>query len=207
MVRAQPLRVLIATHNEGKKREYAELLADTGAELVSLADVGIEQSIPEEGETYAENAVLKARGYAALSGMLTLADDSGIEVDALGGGPGVHTARYVGEGASDADRNALLLRSVAGVPEEARTARFRCVIALAWPSGRTEVVEGVVEGRIAPEPRGEHGFGYDPIFYVPAYGRTMAELPEEVKNRISHRARAAAAAAQVLAGAAAANEG
>jgi len=93
------------------------------------------------------------------------------------------------------------------VPEEARTARFRCVIALAWPSGRTEVVEGVVEGRIAPEPRGEHGFGYDPIFYVPAYGRTMAELPEEVKNRISHRARAAAAAAQVLAGAAAANEG
>jgi XTP/dITP diphosphohydrolase len=207
MVRAQPLRVLIATHNEGKKREYAELLADTGAELVSLADVGIEQSIPEEGETYAENAVLKARGYAALSGMLTLADDSGIEVDALGGGPGVHTARYAGEGASDADRNALLLRSVAGVPEEARTARFRCVIALAWPSGRTEVVEGVVEGRIAPEPRGEHGFGYDPIFYVPAYGRTMAELPEEVKNRISHRARAAAAAAQVLAGAAAANEG
>ena len=207
MVRAQPLRVLIATHNEGKKREYAELLADTGAELVSLADVGIEQSIPEEGETYAENAVLKARGYAALSGMLTLADDSGIEVDALGGGPGVHTARYAGEGASDADRNALLLRSVAGVPEEARTARFRCVIALAWPSGRTEVVQGVVEGRIAPEPRGEHGFGYDPIFYVPAYGRTMAELPEEVKNRISHRARAAAAAAQVLAGAAAANEG
>lgn len=207
MVRAQPLRVLIATHNEGKKREYAELLADTGAELVSLADVGIEQSIPEEGETYAENAVLKARGYAALSGMLTLADDSGIEVDALGGGPGVHTARYAGEGASDADRNALLLRSVAGVPEEARTARFRCVIALAWPSGRTEVVEGVVKGRIAPEPRGEHGFGYDPIFYVPAYGRTMAELPEEVKNRISHRARAAAAAAQVLAGAAAANEG
>lgn len=191
-------RLLVATHNQGKKHEYEELLADAEVELVSLADVGIAQTIPEEGETYAENALLKARGYAALSGLLTLADDSGIEVDALGGAPGVRTARYAGEDASDAERNALLLRAIAGVPEAQRTARFRCVIALAWPDGRTAVVEGVVEGRIATEPRGEHGFGYDPIFYVPEYGRTMAELPEQVKNRISHRARAAAAAARLL---------
>lgn len=194
------MRLLIATHNEGKKREYEELLAGAGVELVSLSDVGIHQSVPEEGDTYAENALLKARGYAALSGMLTLADDSGIEVDALGGAPGVRTARYAGEEASDAERNALLLRRIEGVPDPERTARFRCVIALAWPDGRTAVVEGVVEGRIALEPRGEHGFGYDPIFFVPEYGRTMAELPEEVKNRISHRARAAAAAAELLAG-------
>jgi len=194
------MRLLIATHNEGKKREYEELLAGAGVELASLSDVGIHQSVPEEGDTYAENALLKARGYAALSGMLTLADDSGIEVDALGGAPGVRTARYAGEEASDAERNALLLRNIEGVPNAERTARFRCVIALAWPDGRTAVVEGVVEGRIALEPRGEHGFGYDPIFFVPEYGRTMAELPEEVKNRISHRARAAAAAAELLAG-------
>lgn len=192
------MRLLIATHNQGKKREYEELLADAGVELVSLSEVGIDKAIPEEGDTYAENALLKARGYAALSGMLTLADDSGIEVDALGGAPGVRTARYAGEDASDAERNALLLRNIEGVPDAERTARFRCVIALAWPDGRTAVVEGTVEGRIAREPRGEHGFGYDPIFYVPAYGCTMAELPEEVKNRISHRARAAAAAVEYL---------
>lgn len=207
------MRLLVATHNQGKKREYEELLAGAGVELVSLADVGIEQAIPEEGDTYAENALAKAQGYAALSGMVTLADDSGIEVDALGGGPGVRTARYAGEEAaadaaadaagstlslSDAERNALLLRAIEGVPEAERTARFRCVIALAWPDGRTALAEGTVEGRIAREPRGRHGFGYDPIFFVPEYGRTMAELPEEVKNRISHRARAAAAAAKLL---------
>ncbi len=192
------MRLLIATHNQGKVREYEELLADVGVELVSLSEVGIDRAIPEEGDTYAENALLKARGYAALSGMLTLADDSGIEVDALGGAPGVRTARYAGIDASDAERNALLLRSIEGIPEAERTARFRCVIALAWPDGRTAVAEGVVEGRIAREPRGERGFGYDPIFFVPEYGCTMAELPEEVKNRISHRARAAAAAAELL---------
>ena len=196
--RTRRVRVLIATHNQGKKREYEQLLGDVGVELLSLSDVGIDRAIPEEGDSYQENALAKARGYAALSGMLTLADDSGIEVDALGGAPGVRTARYAGEHASDAERNALLLRSIAGVPEAERTARFRCVIALAWPDGRTEVTEGTVEGRIAREPRGEHGFGYDPVFFVPEYGRTMAELPEEVKNRISHRARAAAAAARLL---------
>ena len=193
------MRLLIATHNQGKKREYERLLAGLDLELVSLADVGIRESVPEEGETYAENALAKAQGYAALSGLLTLADDSGIEVDALGGAPGVLTARYAGEDASDAERNALILRNIAGVPDERRTARFRCVIALAWPDGRTAVTEGVVEGRIAQEPRGEHGFGYDPIFFVPEFGRTMAELPEKTKNRISHRARAAAAAARLLA--------
>lgn len=205
------MQLLIATHNQGKVREYERLLGGAGIELVSLSEVGIDDAIPEEGETYEENALAKARGYAALSGMVALADDSGIEVDALGGAPGVHTARYAGEDAakgsgtncvssflSDAERNALLLRAIEGVPEAERAARFRCVIALAWPDGRAAVAEGVVEGRIAREPRGEHGFGYDPIFFVPEYGCTMAELPEEVKNRISHRARAAAVAARLL---------
>jgi len=193
-----PIRLLIATHNPGKVREYGDLLREAAVELVSLSDVGINDVIDEEGSSYVENALAKARGYAALSGMVTLADDSGIEVDALGGAPGIHTARYAGEGAGDTERNALLLRSLQGVPEAERTARFRCVIALAWPEGHSTVAEGVVEGRIALEPRGQHGFGYDPIFLLPEYGCTMAELPEEVKNRISHRARAAAEAVKLL---------
>ena len=198
MTPRDPIRLLIATHNPGKVREYGDLLREAAVELVSLSEVGINDVIPEEGSTYAENALAKARGYAALSGMVTLADDSGIEVDALGGAPGIHTARYAGEGADDTERNALLLRSLEGVPEAERTARFRCVIALAWPEGHSTVAEGVVEGRIALEPRGQHGFGYDPIFFLPEYGCTMAELPEEVKNRISHRARAAAEAVKLL---------
>ena len=152
----------------------------------------------EDGATYADNALLKARSYAARSGLLTLADDSGLEVDALGGAPGVRSARYAGEDASDAQRCALLLRNLEGVPDEARTARFRCVIALAWPDGRTALAEGVCDGRISQALSGAHGFGYDPIFFVPEYGRTMAELPSEVKNRISHRARAARAAQELL---------
>jgi len=193
------VKLLIATHNQGKKREYAELLCGLGLELTTLSEMGIRTDVDENGATYAENALLKARAYAAMSGLLTLADDSGLDVDALGGAPGVHTARYAGEGADDCQRYTLLLHNLEGVPDAERTARFRCVIALAWPDGRTEVVQGTCEGRITHAPRGANGFGYDPVFYLPEFDRTMAELPAEVKNRISHRARAAQSARPLLA--------
>jgi XTP/dITP diphosphohydrolase len=193
------VKLLIATHNQGKKREYADLLQGLELELTTLSELGITHDVAEDGATYQENALLKARAYAALSGLLTLADDSGLDVDALGGAPGVRTARWAGEGASDRDRYELLLRKLEGVPEAERTARFRCVIALAWPDGRTEVAEGTCEGSIAQAPRGSHGFGYDPVFFVPEFHCTMAELPAEVKNRISHRARAAQAVRALLA--------
>lgn len=192
------MKLLIATRNRGKKREYARLLQGLEVELIALDDLGVTKTIKEDGASYTENALLKARGYAAATGLLTLADDSGLEVDALDGAPGVLTARYAGEGATDEHRYLLLLEQLKDVPHEHRTARFRCVIALAWPGGRVEITEGVCEGRITREPRGEHGFGYDPVFYVPEYGCTMAELPPEIKNRISHRARAAAAASEIL---------
>ena len=200
-------KLLIATHNAGKKAEYAALLKGLDLELNTLSELGIELTIPEDGATFAQNAILKARGYAATTGLLTLADDSGLEVDALGGAPGVYTARYGGERLSDENRYQLLLENLRGVPDAQRTARFRCVIALAWPpngsiggwpNGRVELAEGTCEGRIAHEPHGEHGFGYDPVFYLPEFGCTMAELPEGVKNRISHRARAAAIVRELL---------
>jgi len=191
-------KLLIATHNTGKKAEYAGLLQGLDLELITLAELEVGLVIAEDGATFAQNALLKARGYAAATGLLTLADDSGLEVDALGGAPGVHTARYGGEGLSDEERYWLLLQNLKGVPDERRGARFRCVIALAWPNGHTELAEGNCEGRIAHEPRGEGGFGYDPIFYLPEFGCAMAELPAEVKNRISHRARAAMVAHEIL---------
>ena len=192
------MRLLIATHNEGKRVEYAALLCDLGPEIVSLADLGVDAVVEEDGASYAENALLKARGYAFGAGLVTLADDSGLEVDGLNGAPGIHSARYGGSGVSDAERCMKLLREMECVPDGRRGARFRCVIALVWPDGREETVEGTCEGWIARQPRGENGFGYDPVFYIPEYECTMAELPTAVKNRISHRARAAAAALRVL---------
>ncbi len=185
--------LLVATHNKGKLREYKELLRDLPVRLVYLDEVGIQEDVPETGSTFEENAVQKATAYARLSGLLTLADDSGLEVDALGGRPGVHSARYAGPNASDDDRIRKLLAELEGVPPERRTARFRCVIAVASPEGDVIIAQGTVEGVIADAPRGDHGFGYDPIFYLPDRGCTMAELPPEEKNRISHRARAAEA--------------
>jgi XTP/dITP diphosphohydrolase len=184
-------KLLVATHNPGKAREYEALLDDLSLEVTYLDREGIDFDVEETGSSLAENALLKARTYAHASGLLTLADDSGLEVDALDGEPGVYSSRYAGPGASDADRYRLLLRKLRDTPQEERTARFRCVTVLAWPDGTARAAEGTCEGIIAFAPRGTGGFGYDPVFYLPGHGCTMAELPAEVKNRVSHRGRAA----------------
>jgi XTP/dITP diphosphohydrolase len=194
------MKLLIATHNPGKLREYTDLLAGLPLELLTPGDLGLHLDVVESGDTYADNARLKAVAYAGASGLLTLADDSGLEVDALDGAPGVRSARYaLGD---DADRVTALLRALAqaGVPQEARTARFCCVIVLAAPDGRTWHAEGTCAGHILDTPRGSGGFGYDPVFYLPDHGCTMAELPAREKNRISHRARAAQAMRATLMG-------
>jgi len=204
------VKLLVATNNPGKVREYADLLADLPADLLSdlpgpvsfilPAQEGLTFEVEETGETFEENARLKARAFAQASGLLTLADDSGLEVEALGGAPGVRSARYAGPGASDVDRYRKLLRALADVPEGQRSARFRCVVAVGLPDGTLYTAEGLCEGEIGFSPKGEHGFGYDPIFIVKGHqGKTMAELPPDVKNQISHRARALQAIRPVLA--------
>ena len=189
------MRLLIATTSPGKVREYQQLLNGLDYELVSLSEVGITREVAETGATYEENALLKAREYAALSGLPTLADDSGLEVDALGGRPGVHSARYASDSPASIRQ---LLAEMQNIPAGERSARFQCVIALAWPDGRTEITTGTCEGQIATEARGTNGFGFDPVFYVPESGLTMAELPEDFKNLISHRARAAQSMRPIL---------
>lgn len=192
-------RLLVATHNQGKVTEYAELLQDLDVEWLSLEDAGVTVEVEETGATFRENAVLKAESYAREAGLLTLADDSGLEVDALNGRPGVQTARFGGEDLNSEERYRLLLERLERVPWGQRGARFRCVVALATPEGGVlETAEGAVEGRIALEPAGDGGFGYDPIFYVEERGATMAELPADVKNRLSHRARAVTAIKPLL---------
>lgn len=192
------LKLLIASANRGKVSEFRSLLDGLDVELLSVQDAGISGDVEETGSTYEENARLKAVTCASQSGLLTLADDSGLEVDALGGEPGVRSARYAGEGATDVDRVAYLLRKLEGVPLESRGARFVCVIAIATPEGDVTFCRGECHGRIVAEPRGERGFGYDPAFLFPELGVTMAELPPEVKNRLSHRGRAAEKAREVL---------
>ncbi len=189
--------ILLASNNSGKLRELQALLGDLGIEILTPAMIGLNLDVAETGETYAANATLKAVAFGERSGLLTLADDSGLEVDALKGAPGVYAARYAGPGASDADRRAKMLGALQGVPAP-RTARFRAVVVVREPGGSLEAFEGVCEGEIAFEERGSNGFGYDPIFFMPDRNATMAELPEEVKNRISHRGRAVAAARPYL---------
>ncbi|HEX9976458.1 MAG TPA: XTP/dITP diphosphatase [Dehalococcoidales bacterium] len=191
-------KLLLATNNRGKIEEYRRLLKDITFELVTLADVGITAEVVEVGESLEENARLKATLLSAQSGLLAMADDSGLEVDALGGEPGRLSARYAGEGASDKDRINYLLSRLKDVPWEKRTARFRCVIAVATPSGEVALCSGECRGRITFEPKGSQGFGYDPVFYLPELDQTMAELPMEVKNKISHRGQAARKVNQVL---------
>lgn len=190
--------LLIATTNQNKLREFAAIFAGLPLELRTLRDLGIADDVEETGATFAENARLKAEYYAQRSGLPALADDSGLEVHALGGEPGIRSARYAGPGASDADRIALLLKKLEGVPFHARLARFVCSIAIAAPGGPTEDVLGTLPGVIETAPRGEFGFGYDPIFYLLDENATLAELPPERKNQISHRANAARAAREVL---------
>ena len=199
--------LLLATSNLHKLEEFRAIFSDLPMRLLSLRDIQLVVDVEETGSTFTENAELKARTYAQMSHMshmsqmsqmLTLADDSGLEIDALGGAPGVHSARYLGRETSYEDRFRVILEQLQGLPLDQRSARFRCVIALAEPSGTIRTVEGVVEGVIADRPRGEHGFGYDPIFFQPELGKTFAELGPEYKNRISHRARAAQSARKLL---------
>ena len=192
------MKLLLATSNRGKLLEFQHLFPGSRFELVTPTDLKLKLEVVESGTNYAENAHLKALAFARASGLITLADDSGLEVDTLGGEPGIQSARYAGEGAGDRDRVAKLLMKLKDVVWEKRTAHFRCVIAVATPTGRVDFAEGSCDGIITFEPKGASGFGYDPVFYFPDYGRTMAELPMVLKNRISHRGRAAAAALPVI---------
>jgi len=191
-------KLLVATSNPGKIREYRFLLDGLGYQITTLAEEGIAKIVTESRSNYEQNARLKAITYAKLSQLTALADDSGLEVDALNGEPGVMSARFAGEAATDAEKVSLLLTKLNGVPWERRTACFKCVIAIASPGGRVELCYGECHGMIALEAKGKNGFGYDPIFFLPELGKTMAELPFEMKNQASHRARASQKARQVL---------
>jgi XTP/dITP diphosphohydrolase len=183
-------KVLVATRNQGKIREISSILEDINIEIRSLKDFPDIPEIEEDGLSFSENALKKARYVSELTGEVTIADDSGLEVEYLSGKPGVHSARYAGEHATDALNIEKLLKELKNVPYDQRKAKFRCVIILCSPKGPCHSVEGECKGIIGFEPRGTHGFGYDPVFIVPGYNRTMAEIEPEVKNRISHRARA-----------------
>jgi XTP/dITP diphosphohydrolase len=192
-------KLLLATGNKGKVEEYRELLKGIPYDLVMPRDLGIGTIIEENGDTLEENARLKAVGLCRESKTVTLADDSGLFVDALNGEPGTHSARYAGKNASDRDRVNLLLSRLVDIPWDKRIARFKCVIAIAIPPDcRVKYAYGECEGIIDLNPKGNEGFGYDPIFYFEEFGKTMAELPMEVKNRVSHRGKAAAAAREIL---------
>ena len=183
-------RIVFATGNAGKMKEIKEILSDMDAEVVSMKDAGIAVDIEENGKTFEENAVIKAKAVAALTEDAVLADDSGLEVDYLNGEPGVYSARYMGEDTSYIIKNQAILDRLAGVPKEQRTARFVCAIAAALPDGNVLVTRETIEGYIGDKPAGSNGFGYDPIFYVDEFGCSTAELTEEQKNRISHRGKA-----------------
>lgn len=183
-------KLIFATGNEGKMREIRHILGDMDYEILSMKEAGVDVDIVEDGETFEENAIIKARTVMEATGCLTLADDSGLEIDFLNKEPGVLSARYMGENTSYRIKNQILLDRLHGVPAAVRSARFVCAIVAAFPDGRIETRQATIEGRIADEPAGENGFGYDPIFYVPELGKTTAQLSEEEKNAISHRGKA-----------------
>lgn len=183
-------KVIFATGNEGKMKEIREILGDLDIELLSLKDAGITADIEENGSTFEENAIIKAKAISQLTGEIVLADDSGLEIDYLNKEPGIYSARYMGEDTSYHIKNANLIQRLEGVPDQQRTARFVCAIAAAFPDGTVKTVRASMEGRIGYEEKGENGFGYDPIFYLPEYGCSSAEISMEEKNKISHRAKA-----------------
>ena len=183
-------KIVFATGNKGKVKEIQMILADLGVEVTTMKEEGIFVDVEENGTTYEENAMIKAREVAKYTDAIVMADDSGLEIDYLNKEPGIYSARYMGEDTSYRIKNGNLIDRLAGVPDEQRTARFVCAIAAVLPDGKEFTTRGVIEGRIGYEEKGENGFGYDPIFYVPEFGKTTAELTEEEKNQVSHRGRA-----------------
>ena len=192
------MKIILATKNQKKVEELKAMLTDLDVNILSLSDFPDIPEVEETGITFAENAELKSTAIARATGKIALADDSGLEVDALGGQPGVYSNRFAGPGASDRDKYMRILELLDGVPDEKRTARFRAAVAVSTPNGDTTIVEGSCEGQIAHEPRGDQGFGYDPIFYLPEFNKTMAELTPEAKNAISHRGKALRAAKGII---------
>ena len=191
-------KIVFATTNEGKVKEIKEILKDFPIEVVSMKEMGITADIEENGTTFEENSLIKARALAKLTGLPALADDSGLEVDYLNGEPGIYSARYLGRDTDYDYKNNYIIDKLSGAKGEERSARFVCVISLVLPDGREFVERGVVEGLIGYEQKGENGFGYDPIFYLHEYGKTSAELPPEEKNRISHRGKALTAMKKLI---------
>ncbi len=191
-------RIVFATGNAGKMREIRMIMEDMGMEILSMKEIGINPDIVEDGTTFTENAIIKAKAVAALTDAIVLADDSGLEIDALNKEPGIYSARYMGEDTSYRIKNANLIERLEGVPDEKRTARFVCAIAAVLPNGELLTTLGTVEGRIGYEEKGANGFGYDPIFFLPEFGCTSAELTDEQKNEISHRGKALRAMKELL---------
>lgn len=191
-------KLIFATGNENKMKEIREILKDLPMEILSMKEAGIQMDIVEDGTTFEENAKIKAAAIAKVTDAIVLADDSGLEVDYLDKAPGVYSARYMGEDTPYSVKNGHIISCLDGVPDEKRTARFVCVIAIAFPDGRMETVQGTIEGIIGYEEKGENGFGYDPIFYLPEYGCTTAELSMEKKNELSHRGKALQKAKELL---------
>ena len=183
-------KIIFATSNQGKMKEIREILNEADWQVLSMKEAGIFLQVEENGKTFEENAIIKAKAIGEACGEIVLADDSGLEIDYLNKEPGVYSARYMGEDTSYTVKNNYLIKRLEGVPDEARTARFVCAIAAVFPDGRELTTRATIEGRIGYEEKGSNGFGYDPIFYVPEFGKTTAELTEEEKNRVSHRGKA-----------------
>ncbi|MBR6349048.1 MAG: XTP/dITP diphosphatase [Lachnospiraceae bacterium] len=192
------MKVIMATGNKNKVREVQEILQGTGIEIISMKDAGVDVEIIENGKTFEENAAIKAETVCAASGCITIADDSGLEVDWLGGAPGIYSSRFMCEDTSYDIKNAAIIEKLKDAKGDERSARFICAMAIAYPDAPTKVFKGVFEGQIAYAPAGPNGFGYDPIFYVPELGCTSAELSEEEKNAVSHRGKALRLAAAAL---------
>lgn len=192
------IEIIIATRNEAKLKEILRIVGNEDIRFKSLRDFPGTPEIEENGKTFRENAIIKACAVAKMTGMIALADDSGLEVDALGGEPGIYSARFGGENLNDRKRNILLLKKMEGIPEERRNARFVCTVAIATPDGNVNVAEGFCNGKISFSPRGNSGFGYDPIFLIPSFDKTFAELGPEIKDNISHRAIALRKASEIL---------